>query len=75
MTADPLTTRQAAECAGLTPRTWATYVSRGVAPRPDGQHDGRTPTWDRALVEAWKADREATKTHQREAAAEVGERS
>lgn len=51
-----LTAAQAAELAGVKPRTWHGMVSRGTAPKPD-TYLGRTPGWTRETVETWKASR------------------
>lgn len=55
MTADRLTTAQVCTLLGIKPATWRAYVSRGQAPKADGQFDARTPYWERKTIEAWKA--------------------
>jgi CRISPR-associated protein Csx17 len=49
-----LTTAQAADRAGIAPRTWSAYVARGQAPAPD-ERDPRTgrPLWLPSTVETW----------------------
>lgn len=54
--ATDLTTGEAAELAGIKPRTWSSYVARGQAPGPVARV-GSTPVWDRGEVERWLANR------------------
>jgi hypothetical protein len=52
----PLTVRDAAAWAGVTPSTWRSYVARGQAPAADG-HLGATPYWHESTVRAWLDNR------------------
>jgi hypothetical protein len=54
---EKLTVTQAAQRAGITPGAWRSYVTRGRAPKPDGQHDGRTPWWWDSTVDQWRTNR------------------
>lgn len=49
-----LTTRDVAELLDIAPATWRAYVSRGLAPKPDGFIDARTPYWTRGTIRAWR---------------------
>lgn len=51
-----LTVSEVAEMVGVKPATFRSYVSRGQAPKADGQYDGRTPFWFYATIVAWKRD-------------------
>jgi transcriptional regulator with XRE-family HTH domain len=48
--------KEAAALAGVAVSTWTAYVTRGYAPKPDGQF-GRQRYWLRLTVEQWKANR------------------
>lgn len=52
---DQLTVREVAELLGIAPVTFRAYVSRGRAPKADGQFDGRTPYWLRSTIESWRS--------------------
>lgn len=47
---------EAAEIAGVKPKTWSGYVARKQAPGPV-RRVGRTPLWDEQEVRAWAAAR------------------
>lgn len=42
--------------AGVAPSTWRDYVSKGLAPQPDGKI-GNSNWWYRETVEQWKTGR------------------
>ena len=52
---DPLTVAQVAEYLGLSVRTVETYRADGRLPEPTMV--GRTPTWTRAQIDQWQANR------------------
>ena len=49
---DLLTTREAAQLARVSVRTWRRYQQHGQGPTPAG-YVGRSPRWRRADVLAW----------------------
>ena len=49
-----MTITDAAERYGIAPATFRAYVTRGQAPKPDGQHDARTPWWYASTLDAWR---------------------
>lgn len=51
---DRLTVMQVAQLYNIKPATFRAYVKRGQAPKPDGQHDKRTPYWLRSTLEEWR---------------------
>lgn len=63
---EQLATAQAAAVAGTHRNTWSSYVSRGVAPQPDGYTiKGHHPWWWRSTVEdflRWRADPHLSRT-------------
>ena len=52
---DVLTVAQVAEYLGLSIRTVETYRADGRL--PEATMVGRTPTWTRAQIDAWQANR------------------
>ncbi len=54
--ADELLLAEAAELAGVQPKTWSSYVARGQAPKP-ARHVGRTPLWSAKEVTDWISSR------------------
>jgi predicted DNA-binding transcriptional regulator AlpA len=54
---DKLRAADAAQLLGVGDSTWSAYVSRGQAPKPDGQYDRRTPWWYRSTITNFKASR------------------
>jgi hypothetical protein len=54
---EKLTTKAAAERAGVKPKTWSSYVRRGYAPQPDDGYDRRTPWWWASTIDEWKKGR------------------
>ncbi|MBP6526573.1 MAG: helix-turn-helix domain-containing protein [Dermatophilaceae bacterium] len=55
MSDGPLTVAQVAEYLGLSVRTVETYRADGRLPKPTMV--GRTPTWTRAQIDQWQANR------------------
>lgn len=51
-----LTVEECAERVGLRPSTFRAYVTRGLAPKPDG-HVGRTPWWAPSTIATWNRSR------------------
>lgn len=51
-----LLTTEAADIAGVAPKTWSGYVARGQAPAPV-RKVGRTPLWDEDEVRRWAGNR------------------
>ena len=43
--------------AGITQQTWRSYVARGLAPKPDGWYDQRSPWWWESTIDGWTARR------------------
>lgn len=55
-TSEELLLAEAAVLAGVKPKTWSGYVTRGQAPAPV-RRVGRTPLWDADEVRAWVRSR------------------
>lgn len=52
-----LVTSEVAEMTGMKPASWRSRVNRGMAPKPDGRFDGRTPWWWESTVRRFIAER------------------